>query len=140
MIFDLSLNCSVTSIKKNTCFREFTPRAMQRRLPLVATLRGSRDLRGAKMPSNGARCSADPNGARVKLHVLSIPTPPRTQCTNSYRWEEHPDSHLTLPPAVEQAFAMIIAGIGFYKKYCFFRKYEKLCVKPWLTFSELRQI
>ena len=60
----------MTSIfKNNTYLREFTPRAIPHRLPLVAMLRRYRDPRGGgqNAPSpNGARCSADPNGARVK--------------------------------------------------------------------------
>ena len=49
----------MTSIKKNTCFRGFTSRAIQRRLPLVATLRRSRDLGG------GANCPPPPSTGRI---------------------------------------------------------------------------
>ena len=46
--------------KKCICFREFTPRAVQHRLMLVASLRGSRDLRGGQNGPLRARNSADP--------------------------------------------------------------------------------
>ena len=69
--FDLGLTWPVTSIFfKYLCFKEFRPRCIQRRLPLVATLRRSRDLRGgANCPPIRPRCSADPIRARVNKRL-----------------------------------------------------------------------
>ena len=60
LAFDLSLTWPVTSIfEKFIRFGEFTTRAIQRRLPLVATLRGSRDIWG------GAKMAPSQRGALV---------------------------------------------------------------------------
>ena len=69
LTFDLSLTWPVTSIfKKHACYREFTSRAIQRRFPLVATWRGSRDLRGGQNgpPPTGCVTKPTPTGRRLK--------------------------------------------------------------------------